>query len=191
MADGLWRPAGRGFATHLSVVTLRQAGAGADALGASHALVAMYNGTFLFGPGFMACVNALLLGSLLYQSGLVPRIIPLVSVIGAPLLFASDLAVLFGVWTQGSVPAGIATVPIALSGGLPRRLSGRQGLQALTDHRGNDRHQHPVDLPGRHRLTIDHPARSTRHHGSPKEGERCPSSTSTTLLTPWNGVLVG
>jgi hypothetical protein len=98
----------------LSVVTLRQAGAGADALGASHALVATYNWTFLFGPGFMACVNALLLGSLLYRSGLVPRIIPLVGLIGAPLLFASDLAVLFGVWEQTSLPAGIATVPIAL-----------------------------------------------------------------------------
>jgi hypothetical protein len=98
----------------LSVVTLRQAGAGADALGASHALVAMYNRAFLFGPGFMACVNALLLGSLLYRSHLVPRIIPLMGLIGSPLLFASDLAVLFGLWTQTSIPAGIATVPIAL-----------------------------------------------------------------------------
>jgi hypothetical protein len=103
-----------GVVALLSVVTLRQAGAGADALGASHALVAMYHWTFLFGPGFMACVNALLLGSLMYRSGLVPRIIPLVGLIGAPVLFASDLAVLFGVWTQGSMPAGIATVPIAL-----------------------------------------------------------------------------
>ena len=98
----------------LSVVTLRQAGAGADALGASHALVAVYNWAFLFGPGFMACVNALLLGSLLYRSGLVPRIIPLVGLMGAPLLFASDLAVMFGIWEQVSLPAGIATVPIAL-----------------------------------------------------------------------------
>ena len=98
----------------LSVVTMRQAGAGADALGTSHALVAMYNWTFLFGPGFMAVVNAFLLGSLMYRSGLVPRIIPLVGLIGAPLLFASDLAVLFGLWTQMSLPAGIATVPIAL-----------------------------------------------------------------------------
>jgi hypothetical protein len=98
----------------LSVVTLRQAGAGTDALGASHALVAVYNWTFLFGPGFMAVVNACLLGSLMYRSRLVPRIIPLVGLIGAPLLLASDIAVLFGLWTQTSVPAGIATVPIAL-----------------------------------------------------------------------------
>jgi hypothetical protein len=98
----------------LSVVTLRQAGAGADALVASQTLVAVYNWAFLFGPGFMACVNALLLGSLLYRSGLVPRIIPLIGLIGAPLLFVSDLAVLFGIWDQVSLPAGIATVPIAL-----------------------------------------------------------------------------
>ena len=98
----------------LSVVTLRQAGAGADALVTGQALVAVYNWAFLFGPGFMACVNALLLGSLLYRSGLVPRIIPLVGLTGAPLLFASDLAVMFGLWEQVSLPAGIATVPIAL-----------------------------------------------------------------------------
>ena len=52
-----------GVVTLLSVVTLRQAGAGADALVTGQALVAIYNWTFLFGPGFMACVNALLLGS--------------------------------------------------------------------------------------------------------------------------------
>jgi Domain of unknown function (DUF4386) len=103
-----------GVVALLSVVTLRQAGAGADALVTGQALVAMYNWTFLFGPGFMACVNALLLGSVLYRSGLVPRIIPLVGLIGAPLLFASDLAVMFGLWAQGSLPAGIAVVPIAL-----------------------------------------------------------------------------
>ena len=62
----------------------------------------------------MAGVNALLLGSLMYRSGLVPRIIPLVGLIGAPLLFVSDTAVMFGVWDQFSVPALIATLPIAL-----------------------------------------------------------------------------
>ena len=59
-------------------------------------------------------VNALLLGSLLYRSGLVPRIIPLVGLIGAPLLLASDIAIMFGLWTQMSPPAGLAAVPIAL-----------------------------------------------------------------------------
>ena len=98
----------------LSVVTLRQAGAGADALGASHALVAIYNWTFLFGPGFMACVNALLLGSLLYRSGLVPRIIPLVGLIGAPAALRLRSRGHVRALGAGSLPAGIAVVPIAL-----------------------------------------------------------------------------
>ena len=102
-----------GVVSLMSVVTLRQAGAGADALATSHALVADYHWAFLFGPGFMACVNALLLGSLLYRSGLVPRIIPLVGLIGAPILFASDTAIMFGLWSQLSPVALIATVPIA------------------------------------------------------------------------------
>jgi hypothetical protein len=96
----------------LSVVSLRQSGAGPDALATSQALVSAYNWAFLFGPGFMAGVNALLLGSILYRSRLVPRILPVLGLVGAPLLFASDIAVMFGVWEQFSVPAGIATVPI-------------------------------------------------------------------------------
>jgi Domain of unknown function (DUF4386) len=103
-----------GVVSLLSVVTLRQAGAGADALVTGQALVASYDWTFLFGPGFMAGVNALLLGSLMYRSGLVPRIIPLVGLIGAPLLLTSDIAVMFGLWEQFSLPAGIATLPVAL-----------------------------------------------------------------------------
>ena len=101
-----------GVVSLLSVVSLRQAGAGADALAAGQTLVAMYHWTFLFGPGFMACVNALLLGSLLYQSRLVPRIFPLVGLIGAPILFTSQIAIMFGVWAQGSMPANLAVVPI-------------------------------------------------------------------------------
>jgi hypothetical protein len=50
----------------------------------------------------------------MYRSGLVPRIIPLVGLIGAPLLLASDTAVMFGLWEQFSLPAGIATLPVAL-----------------------------------------------------------------------------
>ena len=34
--------------------------------------------------------------------------------IGAPLLLASDMAIMFGLWEQFSLPAGIATLPVAL-----------------------------------------------------------------------------
>jgi hypothetical protein len=44
----------------------------------------------------------------------VPRSIPLMGLIGAPLLLASDTAVMFGLWEQVSLPAWIATLPVAL-----------------------------------------------------------------------------
>jgi uncharacterized protein DUF4386 len=103
-----------GIVTLLSVVTLRQAGAGADALLTGQALVAAHNWTLLLGPGFIAGVNALLLGSLMYRSRLVPRIIPLVGLIGAPLLLASCTATLFGLWGQFSSIALILVLPVAL-----------------------------------------------------------------------------
>lgn len=98
----------------LSIVTLRQAGAGADALVTGQALVALHNWTFLFGQGFLPALNALLLGSLLYRSRLVPRVLPLLGFIGAPLLVASAAATMFGFWGQVSVLSGLAAVPIAL-----------------------------------------------------------------------------
>jgi hypothetical protein len=103
-----------GVVSLMSVVSLRQAGAGAEAVVTSQALVAQYNWSFHFGQSLMPVVNALLLGSLLYRSRLVPRVLPLLGLIGAPLLLASDLAVLFGLWGQVSGPAGIAALPIAL-----------------------------------------------------------------------------
>jgi hypothetical protein len=98
----------------LSVVTLRQAGAGADALVTGHALVALYDRTFLIGQSFIPAVNALLLGSLLYQSRLVPRVLPLLGFIGAALLVAADIAVLFGLIGMHAPSTALAALPIAL-----------------------------------------------------------------------------
>src|SRR5256884_2598494 len=103
-----------GVAFLLSVVTLRQAGAGAGALVTGQAVVALYDRMFLIGQSFMPAVNALLLGSLLYQSRLVPRVLPLLGFIGAPLLAISFLATLFGFWTQVSPVSGLLTIPIAV-----------------------------------------------------------------------------
>src|SRR5713101_2377195 len=103
-----------GVAFLLSVVTLRQAGAGAGALVTGQALVALYDRTFLIGQSFMPAVNALLLGSLLYQSRLVPRVLPLLGFIGAALLVAADIAVLFGLIGMHAPSTALAAVPIAL-----------------------------------------------------------------------------
>ena len=98
----------------LSIVTLRQAGAGAAGLVTDHVLVVLYNRTFLLGQGFIPAVNALLLGSLLYQSRLVPRVLPILGFIGAAVLVASDIGVLFSLWGQFSAVAALATLPIAI-----------------------------------------------------------------------------
>jgi hypothetical protein len=103
-----------GVVALMSIVTLRQAGAGAAGLVTGQALVASYNWFFLLGQSLMPAMNALLLGSLLYRSRLVPRILPLVGLIGAPLLLTSDVAVLFGLWDRLSAPSGLLAIPIAL-----------------------------------------------------------------------------
>ena len=103
-----------GVACLLTLVTLRQAGLGPDALITGRALVAMYDRMFLVGQSFMPAVNALLLGSLLYQSRLVPRVLPVIGLIGAPLLVAGDVAVLFGLIDRTSSPALLTAIPIAL-----------------------------------------------------------------------------
>jgi hypothetical protein len=107
-----------GVVSLLSVVTLRQklgGGAGTDqgsliAIGQS--LVAVRNWTFVLGPGLVPGVNALLLGYLMYRSGLVPRLIPTLGLIGAPLLIASALAATLRDTDPIVVLTAVATVPI-------------------------------------------------------------------------------
>jgi hypothetical protein len=103
-----------GVASLLAVVTLRQARVGPDALVTGQALVAFYDRMFLLGQSFIPALNALLLGSLLYRSRLVPRVLPVVGFVGAALLLASDVAVLFGLWDRVSALSAIAALPIAL-----------------------------------------------------------------------------
>jgi hypothetical protein len=103
-----------GIASLLSVVTLRQAGAGAAAIVAGQALAAQYYWTFLFGQSFIPAINALLLGSLLYQSRMVPRALPLLGFIGAVLLIAAWAATLLGLIGQVSPTSALAAIPIAL-----------------------------------------------------------------------------
>lgn len=103
-----------GVGTLFAVVSLRQSGAGADALITAQALIALNQWTFLLGQGLLPAANALLLGSLLFRSGLVPRILPIVGFVGAPLLVASAGATMFGLWGQVSALSGLAALPVAL-----------------------------------------------------------------------------
>jgi len=52
-----------------------------------------------------------MLGYLMYKSGLVPRGMAMLGLIGGPLVFASGIAVLFGLYEQTSAISAIATIP--------------------------------------------------------------------------------
>jgi len=103
----------------LSMYTLRHDVAGtagadnASLLTVGHALLAVHNWTFLVGPGVMPALNALLIGSVMYRSRLIPRWIPTMGLVGAPLLLTSAVATLFGAWDQISTPSALLTLPIA------------------------------------------------------------------------------
>jgi hypothetical protein len=100
----------------LTLVAVRQAAANASepatltAIGQT--LVDVRYGAHLMGPGLMPAFNACLLGYLMYRSGLVPRWMPTLGLIGAPLLFSSTIGTLFGVNDPMSIWTGIATIPI-------------------------------------------------------------------------------
>jgi hypothetical protein len=103
-----------GVACLLTIVSLRQTGAGTGALATAQTLAILYDRIFLLSQSLMPVVNDLLLGYLLYKSRLVPRVLPVLAFIGAPLLLASDLAVLFGLVERVSALPGIAALPVAL-----------------------------------------------------------------------------
>jgi hypothetical protein len=102
----------------LSVVTLRQdlgaaAGAGAASLVTiGQSLVTVYDRAFLIGQTLLPALNALLLGYLMYRSRLVPRVIPLLGLIGGPLMLSSVIGKMLGINERISLWSGIALVPI-------------------------------------------------------------------------------
>jgi Domain of unknown function (DUF4386) len=106
-----------GVLSVLSLVTLHKAGtSAADAtsmVSTGRSLVALHDWTFLFGPGIMPAINALCIATVMHRTGLIPRIIPTIGLIGAPMLLASSIATLFGAWAQVSTISFFATLPIA------------------------------------------------------------------------------
>src|SRR5215218_10372056 len=86
----------------LALLTLRADLAGsspsetATLVSIGDALVSFHNWTFLIGPSFVCGTNTVVLAYLLHRSGLVTRYIPVLGLIGGPLVFASGAAQLFG-----------------------------------------------------------------------------------------------
>ncbi|MGY4857275.1 DUF4386 domain-containing protein [Cryobacterium sp. AP23] len=107
-----------GVASLLTLIALHQPGAsGADATTlttAGRGLVAFYNAAFLLGQSLMPAVNAVLLGTLMYRSRLVPRVLPVIGLIGAPLQFAAVILTMFGIIDRISTVTLLAALPVAV-----------------------------------------------------------------------------
>jgi hypothetical protein len=99
-----------GIVSLLTFLFMRQEGTADAALG--EAFVAIYDRAFLIGPGFFAgLANGVILGALMFRSGLVPRGMSVLGLIGGPLVMASGIAVMFDVAERGGSLQQIATIP--------------------------------------------------------------------------------
>jgi hypothetical protein len=104
-----------GIVSMLGIITLRNQVAGAAEGTVAYTLAAIKDWTFLLGPGWVVgWGNGLILGYLMYSSGLVPRRATWLGLIGGPLIIVSGTAVMF----TGNNPSstlhslqGIVTIP--------------------------------------------------------------------------------
>ena len=86
----------------LGLVSMRLDGFGTADMAAS--LKDLKDWTFLLGPGFVVPFgNGLILGYLMYKSGLVPRRMAWLGLIGGPIVFLSNLGVMFDWWEMSTV----------------------------------------------------------------------------------------
>lgn len=115
-----------GLLSIISVINVADALAGATGAQAAaltaegSSLVSTYEWAFLFGPGLVVGFgNGLILGYLMYKSGLVPRRMAMLGLVGGPMLILSFALILFGVYDNGTGPAGLLALPeIAWEGSL-------------------------------------------------------------------------
>src|SRR3954454_12918768 len=104
-----------GIVSVLAIMTLRQDPGGASddtlvALGQS--LVAVHDATFVLGPGIVVGVgNGMILGYLMYRSGLLPRRLTMFGLVGGPLLCLSGIAVMFGAFEASGAAQFLFTIP--------------------------------------------------------------------------------
>jgi hypothetical protein len=104
-----------GIVSILAIVTLRQDAPSGATAALGQGLEAVYEWSFRIGPGFFVGVgNGLILGWLMYTSGLVPRRMAMLGLIGGPLLIIAGVLVIFDVIDASGVVQGVMTIPEAL-----------------------------------------------------------------------------
>jgi hypothetical protein len=107
-----------GIVSMLAVLTMRTSfadgvlGSADSTTAATSSLVSFHDASFLLGPGFVVGIgNGLLLGYLMYRTGLVPRWMAVLAMAAGPLLITSTILVLYGVVEPGSGTTALMTVP--------------------------------------------------------------------------------
>src|SRR4051812_31854211 len=101
-----------GIVAVLGIVTLQRENAGAAEGSIAYTLAAIKDWTFYLGPGWVVgWGNGLILGYLMYSSGLVPRKMAWLGLVGGPLIIVSGTLVMFGAADAGGPLQGIATIP--------------------------------------------------------------------------------
>jgi hypothetical protein len=107
-----------GLMSIVSLVSVNSALAGATGAEAAaltaqgSSLVSTYDWAFLLGPGLIVGFgNGLILGYMMYKSGLVPRRMAMFGLVGGPMLILSFGLILFGVYENGSGPAFLLALP--------------------------------------------------------------------------------
>jgi hypothetical protein len=103
-----------GVLSLLAVISLRQQGAAAGnaetLVPVGNALVAVRDWAMTLGPN-MAAFNALMLGTALYRARLVPRAIPALGIVGAPILISYVIGNILGLTGPGTLFQAIAVFP--------------------------------------------------------------------------------
>ncbi len=104
-----------GIVCMLGIITLHQQVAGASEGTVAYTLAALKDWTFLLGPGWVVgWGNGLILGYIMYRTGLVPRKAAWLGLVGGPLIIISGTAVMFSGNNPGSTLhglQGLATAP--------------------------------------------------------------------------------
>ena len=104
-----------GIVAMLGIITLHKEAAGASEGTIAYSLAAIKDWTFLLGPGWVVgWGNGLILGYLMYRTGLVPRRMAWLGLVGGPLIIISGTAIMFtGNHPGGTLRGlqGIATAP--------------------------------------------------------------------------------
>jgi hypothetical protein len=104
-----------GIVAVLGIVTLQKEAAGGAEGTVAYTLAAIKDWTFLLGPGWVVgWGNGLILGYLMYSTGLVPRKLAMLGLVGGALVILSGTLVLFGVADKGGTLQGLATIPEGL-----------------------------------------------------------------------------